>query len=123
MARQQSLSGYPCPIEDIVRPYLLLGLRLGRHIDGIVDAYYGPPELARQVETEPLTTPKELAREAERLRHDADGLEDRQRSRFLAAQLDGVAATAQRLSGEALSYKGEGRPCYGTQVQRVGDAH
>ena len=26
--------------------YLTLGLRLGRHIDGLVDAYYGPPALA-----------------------------------------------------------------------------
>ena len=29
--------------------YLELGLRLGRHVDGLVDAYYGPPELKEQV--------------------------------------------------------------------------
>ena len=23
--------------------YLELGLRLGKHVDGLVDAYYGPP--------------------------------------------------------------------------------
>jgi hypothetical protein len=96
-------------------------LRLGRHIDGIVDAYYGPPELARQVEAEPVTAPRDLAREAARLREEADGFEDRQRSRFIAAQLDGVAATAERLAGETLSFKEEVRRCYGIEVEWVDD--
>lgn len=87
---------------------MLLGLRVGRHIDGIVDAYYGPPELKHQVDSEPLTEPRELAR----LRDQAQGLDDRRRARFLAAQLDGVAATAERLAGEALPYKEEVRRCY-----------
>jgi len=56
MTRQQSLRGYAWPIEGIVRRYLLLGLRLGRHVDAIVDAYYGPRELARKLESEPLTS-------------------------------------------------------------------
>ena len=35
--------------------YLELGLRLGRHVDGLVDSYYGPPELkARALGIEPL---------------------------------------------------------------------
>ena len=33
--------------------YLRLGLQLGRHVDGIVDAYFGPPRLAAAVEAEP----------------------------------------------------------------------
>ena len=100
---------------------MLLGLRVGRHIDGIVDAYYGPPELKHQVDSEPLTEPRELAREAARLRDQAQGLDDRQRARFLAAQLDGVAATAERLAGEALPYKEEVRRCYGIEVAWVDD--
>ena len=36
--------------------YVLLGLRLGRHVDGLVDSYCGPAELQEQVEAEePLT--------------------------------------------------------------------
>jgi hypothetical protein len=53
--------------------YLLLGLRLRRHVDGLVDAYYGPEELRRQVDAEPaeaeahllhwpLVTPEQAAR-------------------------------------------------------------
>ena len=30
--------------------YLELGLRLGKHVDGLVDAYYGPSELQEQVD-------------------------------------------------------------------------
>ena len=37
---------------NVVRSYLELGLRLGRHVDGLVDAYYGPPELADAVGAE-----------------------------------------------------------------------
>ncbi len=37
---------------EVTTSYLELGLRMGRHIDGLVDAYYGPPELAQQVEAE-----------------------------------------------------------------------
>ena len=37
--------------------YLLLGLGVGRHIDGLVDAYYGPPALAERVAQAPLTDP------------------------------------------------------------------
>ena len=33
--------------SDVVGAYLELGLRLGRHVDGFVDAYYGPPEIGR----------------------------------------------------------------------------
>ena len=39
--------------ETIAERYLRLGLRLGRHVDGLVDSYAGPPELATEVESEP----------------------------------------------------------------------
>ena len=55
------------------------------------------------------------------MREEAEGLEDRQRSRFLAAQLDGVAATAERLAGKPISYKEEVRRCYGIEVSWVDD--
>ena len=49
-------------MSDVVERYLTLGLRLGRHVDGLVDAYYGPPELAAEVEAEDPVEPAELAR-------------------------------------------------------------
>ncbi|MCU1351450.1 MAG: hypothetical protein JWM05_659, partial [Acidimicrobiales bacterium] len=41
-------------VASPVDRYLELGLRLGRHLDGLVDAYYGPPELAARVAGEPV---------------------------------------------------------------------
>ena len=42
---------------DLIRRYLDLGLALGQHIDGLVDAYYGPPELKDRVDREPPVPP------------------------------------------------------------------
>ena len=60
-------------MDAAVERYLLLGLRLGRHVDGLVDAYYGPPELAARVEAEELVAPTRLVEDAEAL---VDDLED-----------------------------------------------
>ena len=49
---------------DVVERYIELGLRLGRLLDGLVDAYYGPPELARRVAAEPVPDPAKLAADA-----------------------------------------------------------
>ncbi len=51
------------PPEGVVTGYLVAGLRLGRHIDGLVDAYYGPPRLAAAVEAEPPRAPGAIAAE------------------------------------------------------------
>ena len=43
-----------------VERYLELCLRLGRHIDGLVDAYYGPAEISERVDAEELRDPAAL---------------------------------------------------------------
>jgi hypothetical protein len=53
--------------DSAVERYLKLGPQLGRHVDGIVDAYYGPPELAAPVEAEPPVNPQALVSAAEAL--------------------------------------------------------
>jgi hypothetical protein len=35
-------------------------LRIGRHVDGMVDGYFGPPELAAAVDAEPPVEPRAL---------------------------------------------------------------
>ena len=46
--------------SGLVEQYLTLGLRLGRHIDGLVDAYYGPPDRSALVDAEPVQPPEQL---------------------------------------------------------------
>jgi hypothetical protein len=92
--------------------YVLLGLRLGRHVDGLVDAYYGPEELSRQVESEPVAEPQALVADAEAL---LDGLEDG----WLRDQTVGLRTYAGVLAGEELVYSDEVEGCYGVRPARV----
>ncbi|HEY5155616.1 MAG TPA: hypothetical protein VIJ47_12830 [Acidimicrobiales bacterium] len=113
----------PHPDEGPVDRYLELGLRLGRHIDGFVDAYYGPPGLAARVEREPLGAPAGLVADAGRLIADLDngagepGL-GAERRRWLRGQVVGLHTSARKLAGESISYVDEVEQCYGVRPRR-----
>lgn len=97
---------------EIATSYIELGLRLGRHIDGLVDAYYGPPDLAERVQGEEMQAPANLARDAAELRESTD-------DRWLHAQLVGLETVARRLAGEEISFEDEVERCYGVRPQRI----
>jgi len=115
------------PVED----YLTLGLRLGRHIDGMVDAYYGPPALERVVAAEPVVPPEQLLASARALLADlesgapldpASGPEDSAapaRRHWMAAQVRGLATTCAKLADEPIGYADEVEACYGVRPHRV----
>jgi hypothetical protein len=91
--------------------YLELGLRLGRHVDGVVDSYYGPPELKEQVDAEELVPAETLAGQADSLlRGIPDG--------WLRDQVQGLATYARVLAGEPISYSDEVEACYGVRPDR-----
>jgi hypothetical protein len=92
--------------------YLELGLRLGRHVDGLVDAYYGPAELKEQVDAEEPLEPWQLAADADAL---AAELEDG----WLFDQVRGCATYAHVLAGDELSYSDEVEGCYGVRPSRT----
>ena len=97
---------------EVAARYIELGLRLGRHIDGLVDAYYGPPELAQQVEAEEVEAPAKLARDAAELREATD-------DSWLDAQLVGLETVARKLAGEEIPFEDEVERCYGVRPQRT----
>ncbi len=88
--------------------YLRLGLQLGRHVEGIVDAYFGPPELAAAADAEEPVEPQTLVSAAEAL---LDELEEG----WLRDQVAGLRAYAGVLAGEASSYADEVEACYGVR--------
>jgi hypothetical protein len=94
--------------------YLELGLRLGKHVDGLVDAYYGPPELKDQVDAEELLPAEQLAADAYALR---DALPDG----WLRDQVHGCATYAHVLAGDAISYTDEVEGCYGVRPAKVSE--
>jgi hypothetical protein len=98
-----------------VERYLRLGLQLGRHVDGIVDAYYGPLELATAVEAEPPPDPRELVAAAHAL---VDELEDG----WLRDQVVGLRTYAGVLAGEARSFADEVEGCYGVRAEHTDES-
>jgi hypothetical protein len=94
--------------ESAAERYLRLGLLLGRHVDGLVDAYYGPPELAAAVEAEAPVDPTVLAGAAETL---LDELDDG----WLRDQVAALRTYAGVLAGESSSYADEVEGCYGVR--------
>jgi hypothetical protein len=94
--------------------YLVLGLRLGKHVDGLVDAYYGPPELKEQVDSEEQISAAQLADEADALFAELpDG--------WLGDQVKGCATYAHVLAGDDISYSDEVEGCYGVRPSRAGE--
>jgi len=111
--------------DTIIDRYLELGLRLGRHDPGIVDAYYGPPELNRRIDDEPVRSAAALADDARRLVADLDAGADPeingQRRVWLAAQARGLHTVCRVLAGEQIPYLDEVEACYGVRPEPVDD--
>ena len=120
--------------SGLVAEYLTLGLRLGRHIDGLVDAYYGPVDRAAAVRAEPVHPPDRLVAEARALLAAIDagtpldpdssgpGHEDGSapaRRHWLRAQVVGLLTTARKVAGEPIGYADEVESCYGVRPVRV----
>jgi hypothetical protein len=100
---------------SVAERYLRLGLQLGRHVDGLVDAYYGPAGLAAAVEAEPPVDPTVLVA-------DADALLDGLAAGWLRDQAVGLRTYAGVLAGEARPYADEVEGCYGVRPAHTDEA-
>ena len=96
----------------VAERYLLLALRLGRHVDGLVDSYYGPAELQQQVEAEGTV-------DAAQLSADGDALLAELSDGWLYDQVKGCATYAHVLAGDDISYVDEVEGCYGVRPELV----
>lgn len=94
----------------------MLALRLARHEDGLVDAYFGPKDLFSKVASEPPAEPARLADEAahlgERLKR-AD-LEP-QRVAWLEAQTHALGTVAARAAKSEIAWADEVEHCFGVR--------
>lgn len=88
--------------------YIRLGLRLDRHEEGTVDAYFGPPEPAESVRAEDLRDPGALVADAEELLGELD-------DGWLRDQVVGLRTFAGALAGEATAYADEVERTYGVR--------
>lgn len=108
-------------MESVVRDYLMLGLRLGRLVDGFIDCWFGDPAVAAEVADEPTPDPVELAAQAVSARAAlVDSGLSGPRRRFLAAQLRALECSARRLAGEPMPFLAEVEEYFGVAVE-LGD--
>ena len=112
----------PLAADDPVHRYLEVGLRVGRHLDGLVDAYYGPADLERRVADEPRRELPALVTDLRSLVADldaGDGDLDAVRRRWLRAQAAGLHTAARKLAGEDVAFLDEVESCYGVRPEWV----
>jgi hypothetical protein len=97
--------------------YLLLGLRLGRLQDGLVDGFFGSEELRARAESDEPAGPNELRAEAVALEREIEASDlEPQRRRWLAGQVEALECVAELLAGEAVDWPSTVRRCYGIDV-------
>jgi hypothetical protein len=101
--------------ERVAERYLKLGLMLGRHVNGLVDSYYGPAEIAAEVDAEPLADPGTLASQAEELHGELD-------DGWLRDQVLGLRTCAAFMAGEPGSYADEVEGCHGVRPIHTDEA-
>ena len=100
---------------DLGERYVLLGLRLARIDEGLLDSYFGPPGVAQAVEDERLAAPAALVADADRLLDDLP-------EGWLRDQVLGLRTAAGRLAGEPLEYADEVEACFGIRPVRTEEA-
>jgi len=103
-------------VDALAHEYLLLSLAADRMQQGIVDAYYGPPEVRREAEREAVTASGVVDR-ASRLRERVAAELTGQRARWLTAQLVALETIARRLAGQEMDYLDEVERCFDARAE------
>jgi hypothetical protein len=94
---------------SLARRYIELGLRLGKHVDELIDAYWGPGEIAQRIGAEEPRRPAALVGDAQELLAEVAG------DPWLAGEVRALWAHARKLAGEDLTYAEEGELVYGIE--------
>lgn len=113
----------PSPLDGIAEDYVHLTLEAGEREEGYVDAYYGPEDWAKQAKAKP--------RDVATLRKDARALairlnavrpatltpDDRQRHRFLSAQMKAAETRLAMIAGAKFSFADEAQGLFAIRPQ------
>lgn len=98
--------------DSVLERYLALGLRLNRHVEGVVDSYFGPQGLVEAVEAMDPVEPAVLRAAAEDLLAElGDG--------WLRDQVVGLRTFAGVLSEGRGSYQDEVEGCFGVRPEHT----
>ncbi|RRR47278.1 DUF885 domain-containing protein [Mycolicibacter terrae] len=103
---------------ELIREYLLLGLRFDRIERGYVDAFTGDPALQRLVEDEPMPDPALLARQAEKLLAALPAGLEAARADYLRVHLRALACAGRKFTGEQVGFIDEVRDYFDVEITK-----
>jgi hypothetical protein len=103
--------------------YLLLGLRVGKLIDGFVDAYYGPSELRDLVENEEPESPISLLKNCKNLQNQVNeqGFA-KERTEYMKKTLEAIETSLNIVSGRDYSFLEKVSKIYDIKPELVDDS-
>ncbi len=108
-------------VDNYGRSYLTLTLEINKHIDGYIDAYYGPDELKAAVEATPKQEPAALLDDVAALQASIPD-DDPVRLAYLTAELRAIECTVRILNGEKFAYLDEVNRLYDISPQPVDES-
>ncbi len=92
-------------LDEFAKEYLRLGLRIGKHINGYVECYYGPTEIKQAVNMEKPKSPKLLLSDCNNLLNllTKQGFKDN-RKNYFRKTLNAIETLLKKLNGDKISY-------------------
>jgi len=106
------------PIDNFGKSFIQLALKIYRHIDGYVDAYYGLEEFRERVDESEAVPPQQLLEAHKRLTEIVPE-DDPERLRYLASVLGAMECTIRELNGEKYDYVDEVVKLFGISPKLV----
>src|SRR3970282_914579 len=104
-------------LDDLARNYVLLVLRMDKHIAGFNDYYYGPPEWKQRVDAEEKVPVGELRRETQALLAALKQTVGRaERRRWFRQQLIALDTNLRKLEGEKIPVAEQARLLFDLRV-------
>ena len=105
-------------ISKFGEDFLLLALRIGKHIKGYVDFYIGPEKLKQLVEYESITSPNKLLNDSNDLikQLEAQGF-DKQREKYVKKLLIAMKTSTEILNGAEISFNNKFLRIYDVSLQ------
>ncbi len=103
--------------------FLLLALRIDKHIKGYVDFYFGPEKLRQIVDNESPTSPNKLLKDSITLIQElGEQGYDKERERYIEKLLTAMKTSIEILNGTEISIKDQFVKLYDVDLQLPNEA-
>lgn len=105
-------------IDDFGRAFLRLALEINKHIEGYVDAYFGPDEIKKKIDSVKALSPQQLF-ENHQLLENLIPTDDPNRHKYLVALTNSMGFMIRKLNGEIFDYLEEVGGLFGISPELI----